>query len=89
MVTELSSLCDLHQGKSIIRSSSISSDQHPVQGEGRSVGGWAAGARAGGSGFQSRGAADLHVGSVEIPERGEGGRQPLGAVPDPQGLEMA
>lgn len=89
MVTELSSLCDLHQGKSIIRSSSISSDQHPVQGEGRAVGGWAAGAGTGGSGSRHRGVAHLHVGSVEIPERGEGGRQPLGAIPDPQGLEMA
>lgn len=33
--------------------------------------------------------AHLHVGSVEVPERGEGSRQPLGAVPDPQGLEVA
>lgn len=34
-------------------------------------------------------AAHLHVGSVEVPERGEGSRQPLGAVPDPQSLEVA
>lgn len=33
--------------------------------------------------------AHLHVGRVEVPERGEGGRQPFGAVPDPQGLEVA
>lgn len=35
------------------------------------------------------GLAHLHVGCVEVPERGQRGRQPLRAVPDPQGLEMA
>lgn len=34
-------------------------------------------------------AAHLHIGSVEIPERGQGRGQPLSAVPDPQGLEVA
>ena len=33
--------------------------------------------------------AHLHIGSVEIPERGQGRGQPLGAVPDPQGLQVA
>lgn len=33
--------------------------------------------------------AHLDIGSIEIPERGEGSRQSLRAVPDPQGLEMA
>lgn len=33
--------------------------------------------------------AHLHIGGVEIPERGEGGREALSAVPDPQGLEVA
>lgn len=56
---------------------------------GRTSGGTAAGAGAGSSAELCRGVAYLHVGSVEIPERGEGGRQPLSAVPDPQGLEMA
>lgn len=58
-----------------------------MPGEGRTVGGRAGGA--GGPGFLSRGVAHLHVGSVEVPERGEGGRQSLSAVPNPQGLEMA
>lgn len=34
-------------------------------------------------------AAHLHVGSIEIPERGQGSRQPLCAVTDPQSLQMA
>lgn len=38
---------------------------------------------------QGTGLAHLHIGRVEVPERGEGGRQPFRAVPDPQGLEMA
>lgn len=33
--------------------------------------------------------AHLHVGSIEIPERGQGSRQSLCAVTDPQGLQMA
>lgn len=32
--------------------------------------------------------AHLHIGSVEVPEGGEGSREPLGAVTDPQGLEV-
>lgn len=34
-------------------------------------------------------AAHLHIGSIEIPERGQGSRQSLCAVTDPQGLQMA
>lgn len=34
-------------------------------------------------------AAHLHVGSIEIPERGQGSRQPFCAVTNPQGLQMA
>lgn len=34
-------------------------------------------------------ATHLHIGSVEIPERGQGSRQPLCAVTDPQGLQVA
>lgn len=59
----------------------------PREGEGRTVGERAAGIGLGtGTGT---GLAHLHIGRVEVPERGERSRQPLCAVADPQGLEMA
>lgn len=89
MVIEHSSPCDLHQGKGIVRSSPRLLWPPPSAAGGQDC--WRDGSRrqGWGSGSPCRGAAYLHIGGVEIPERGEGSRQPLSAVPDPQGLEMA